>query len=39
MFPDCMAELSAIVGKNVDIVDRRGLKATDTSVLREQIFI
>lgn len=39
MFPDCMAELSAIVGKNVDIVERRGLKATDTSILREQIFI
>ena len=39
MFPDCMAELSAIVGKKVDIVDRRGLKATDTSILREQIFI
>ena len=39
LFPECMAELSAIVGKNVDVVDRRGLKATDTSILREQIFI
>lgn len=39
LFPECMAEISAIVSKNVDVVDRRGLKATDTSILREQIFI
>jgi predicted nucleotidyltransferase len=38
-FPDCMEELSAILGKSVDIVDRRGLKTTDTSILSEQIFI
>jgi len=38
-FPDCMEELSAILGKSVDIVDRRGLKSTDTSILSEQIFI
>jgi len=34
-----MEELSAMLGKSVDIVDRRGLKTTDTSILSEQIFI